>query len=317
MMKKLRGSNPRGLGRGLNALFEDEEIAHATAPLAAEQPTPSASGTSAANEAGAESRSRRVLAVELLQPGSMQPRLDFKEEELQSLALSLKTHGMLQPILVRPHPQQKGRFEIIAGERRWRAAQRAQLHEVPVVIRELSEVEALEIALIENLQRADLNPVEEAQGYKNLMEAHGYTQEKLAERLGKSRSHIANMVRLLTLPPLPLEALKMGDLTAGHARVLVAAKNPERLAIEILEQGLNVRQAEALARGEKVKSSKGAKSKASQGKDTNILSLERELEGHLGLDVSIQNKSDNSGTLTLTYKNLDQLDKLLKFLMKG
>ncbi|MCK6417709.1 MAG: ParB/RepB/Spo0J family partition protein [Alphaproteobacteria bacterium] len=314
MIKKLKGSNPRGLGRGLNALFEDEEVAHAAAPTAETAASPAANA--AANESSAEAKSRRMLAVEMLQPGTMQPRVEFKEEELESLSLSLKTHGMLQPILVRPHPVQKGRFEIIAGERRWRAAQRAQLHEVPVIIRNLSDVEALEIALIENLQRADLNPVEEAQGYKNLMESHGYTQEKLAERLGKSRSHIANMVRLLTLPPLPLEALKMGDLTPGHARVLVAAKHPERLAIEILENGLNVRQAEALARGEKVKSTKGIKSKLPLGKDTNILSLEREIEGYLGLDVNIQNKPDNSGALIITYKNLEQLDKLLKFLMK-
>ncbi|MCB1532236.1 MAG: ParB/RepB/Spo0J family partition protein [Alphaproteobacteria bacterium] len=292
-------ANPknRGLGRGLNALFEDDEeftgVGEPSAP---------------AGKGGLK------VGIELLEQSRFQPRKMFDDESLSELADSIKAHGLLQPILVRETDE--GRYEIIAGERRWRAAQRAQLHDVPIIVKELTDVEALEIALIENLQREDLNPVDEAMGYQRLMKEYSYTQEQLAESLGKSRPYIANMVRLLNLPDVVLAYLERGDLTAGHARALVTAKDPESLAREVVSQGLSVRETERLAAeaaGKPAKASKGSSSSdGGYQKDVDTLALEKDLSDHLGMRVSIDSKDGESGKVSISFKSLDQLDDVLK-----
>lgn len=297
----------RGLGRGLNALFEDEETAFAESPVASGGNAPSV-------ESGAAS-GRKMVGIEQLQPSTIQPRKLFEEESLQELAASIRAHGLLQPILVRAHQSEEGQYEIIAGERRWRASQRAQLHEVPIIIREMSDVEALEIALIENLQREDLNPVDEAMGYKRLMDEYEHTQEKLSEALGKSRSHIANTVRLLNLPDIVLGLLERGDLSAGHARTLLAAENAEELAKEVVAKGLSVRDteklvAEALDRPERARKTVSKPAAPAKGADT--LALEEELSNILGMRVSIDTKDGQSGKFVVEWKSLDQLDEILK-----
>lgn len=289
----------RGLGRGLNALFEDEETGFT--PGVAVAPSSEAA------------RGRMNVGIDQLQPSKFQPRKLFEEDSLQELASSIKAHGVLQPILVRQHKTEDGQYEIIAGERRWRAAQMAQLHEVPVVIRKLTDVEALEIALIENLQREDLNPVDEAMGYKKLMEEHDYTQEKLAAAMGKSRPHIANMVRLLTLPDVVLAFLERGDLSSGHARALIGTEDPVALAKEIVAGSLSVRQTEELVAQSSDKPQKQKASAAgalAKGADT--IALERELENKLGMRVSIDSKSGQKGKVTIEWKSLDQLDEILR-----
>lgn len=291
----------RGLGRGLNALFEDEEPVYA----------PAATGAGALVSAGS---GRERLGVEQMAPGPLQPRRHFDSEAIDQLAESIKVHGMIQPIVVRADKAQTGRFEIIAGERRWRAAQKAQLHEVPVVILDLDDESALEIALIENLQRQDLNPVEEARGYQKLMSDYGHTQEKLAEALGKSRPHIANMVRLLKLPEKVLGYLESGKLSMGHARALVNAGNPEKLAQEIVAQDLSVRQAEAMAAQEQGREAPPSAAKAKARKDTDTLALEKEISDRLGMSVSIDSRGGQKGTLKINYSTLDQLDEILALL---
>ena len=218
----------RGLGRGLSALMADVHLA-------------------GPDQMGAPRKAEHHLPVDKLEPNPQQPRLDFKHEELESLADSIRQKGIIQPLIVRRKPGRDA-YEIVAGERRWRAAQLAQLHEVPVVVRDLDDTEVLEVAIIENIQRADLNPLEEAHGYRQLMDRFGHTQERLAEALGKSRSHNANLLRLLTLPEPVLDLLRLGKLTAGHARALVTATNPESLARQVIERDLSVRQTEQLAR---------------------------------------------------------------------
>lgn len=291
----------RGLGRGLNALFEDEEGIYPQVGQDGHTP----------------GRKRDMLGVEFLVPGSSQPRRSFNDESIAELSESIRHHGLLQPILVRRDATGGEMFEIIAGERRWRAAQKAQLHEVPVIILELSDIEALEIALIENLQREDLNPVDEARGYQKLLEDFGHTQEKLAKALGKSRPHIANMVRLLSLPEDVTDYLRDGKLSMGHARALITAKNPSVLAREVISKGLNVRQTEALALSESDKNNASPQTALSGGKkgaiskDADTLALEKDLADTLGMNVSIDSRDGASGQLRIDFKSLDQLDELI------
>ncbi|MGH1398599.1 MAG: ParB/RepB/Spo0J family partition protein [Alphaproteobacteria bacterium] len=288
----------RGLGRGLNALFDDEE------DFVAEDGVVLESGQSVSG--------KTVLGVEEIYPGQAQPRHVFDEEPLEQLAQSIREHGVLQPLVVRLAGDEAGRYEIIAGERRWRAAQLAQLHEVPVVIVEMDDTQALEVALIENLQREDLNPIDEAMGYQRLMDEYGHTQEKLAKNVGKSRSHIANMVRLLNLPPLVHEMLKQGELSMGHARALITAKNAEALAVRVFEEGLSVRETERLANEANDTPKKKVKSSAKTGKDADTLALENDVSNSIGMKVSIDSKNGKAGRVTIDFKNLDQLDALLQ-----
>ncbi len=275
----------RQLGRGLSALFGEEGGDYAELDRV---------------------RGSKSVPVEFLRPSRFQPRHRFDEEGIKGLVESVRENGILQPILVRqadsPHS-----FEIIAGERRWRAAQLAKLHEVPVIIKELSDGDALEIALVENLQRQDLTPVEEADGYRRLMEEFSHTQEKLGRALGKSRSHIANTVRLLSLPESVKEMLEEGRLSAGHARALLGLEDPEALAQRVVARGLNVRQTEALVRREKAGP---AATKAPPRKDADTLVLESELSNALGLKVTISRRGAG-GALTIRYRTLEQLDDVL------
>ena len=279
------------LGRGLAALFGEDNEDYASLDKV---------------------RSTKTVPIEHLRPGRFQPRHHFDAEAVNALAESIKAQGILQPILVRRVAERPNEFEIVAGERRWRAAQIAKLHEVPVLIRELSDAESLELAIVENVQRQDLPPLEEAEGYRRLIDEFSHTQEDLARTLGKSRSHIANTLRLLGLSEGIKALLDEGKLTAGHARALIGCDKAEDLALKIVRQGLNVRQAEKLV--QKAKSSGGGKAKpAADGdapKDTDTLALERDLTALLGLKVSI-NFQGSGGSLTIHYKTLEQLDDVL------
>ena len=253
-------------------------------------------------------KTMRHLPIEFLKRNPLNPRKTFSDSELEDLSNSIREKGLLQPIMVRPAPNENGSYEIVAGERRWRAAQKAGVHDVPVLIRELTDSEALEFALIENIQRSDLNPLEEALGYRQLMDEFDYTQERMAESLGKSRSHIANTLRLLKLPESIQEHVRKGHLTAGHARTLVAAKDPDALAQKIMNFDLNVREAEELARGK----GDGAMAKgkrASSQKSANVIGLEKDLEEILGLKVEIDSKGE-SGSIKISYSTLEQLDEV-------
>jgi ParB family chromosome partitioning protein len=274
----------RGLGKGLSALFgEDAE--------------PAVGG----------GRAPRSVAIAQIHPGRYQPRRVFDEEKLQALADSVREKGILQPLLVRVHPVISGAFELIAGERRWRAAQKAQLHEVPVIVRDFSDREALEIALVENIQREDLNPLEEAEAYIRLMEEFNHTQEELARVVGKSRSHVANTMRLLGATEKIRQLLTEGRLTAGHARALIGTERADELADEILDRGLNVRQAETL-----VARPKAAKARqVPLQRDADTVALERELTASLGLQVQIRTE-ERGGEVRILYRTLDQLDHLLR-----
>jgi ParB family chromosome partitioning protein len=264
----------------------------------------------------------RSLPTELLRPGRFQPRRHFDEESLQALADSVRTQGILQPILVRRNPDDPNSYEILAGERRWRAAQVAQLHEVPVVVRELGDREASEIALVENIQRQDLNPIEEAQGYQRLVTEFGHTQEALAQALGKSRSHIANTLRLLNLPDEIQKMIADGRLTAGHARALITARDPLEIAKEIVSMGLSVRQTEGYVRGQESPrqgrtEAKKSAPRSDPNKDPNVAALEQELTLLLGLAVMVEPADDAAGgTLMIRYLTLDQLDDVLKRLRR-
>ncbi|PJB70876.1 MAG: chromosome partitioning protein ParB [Alphaproteobacteria bacterium CG_4_9_14_3_um_filter_47_13] len=290
----------RGLGRGLNALFGDEEEDLPSSPSGE---SPSLAGTR-----------QMMVGVDQLEAGSYQPRRTFTKESLSELSESITIFGVLQPLIVRKKSGFDGMYEIIAGERRWRAAQQAQIHEVPVIVKKLSDQQALEIALIENLQREDLNPVEEAQGYRRLMEEFGHTQEKAAKVLGKSRSHVANTLRLLNLPRRVLDMITDGTLSAGHARTLITAKNPEELADMIANQGLSVRDAEKLTAEKSGRTA--TKAKARPEKDVNTIALEEELANSLGMKVLIDMHKDGqggrSGSLKVSFKTLDDLDDLLR-----
>ena len=280
----------RGLGRGLSALIGDENV-----PVRAEAP-----------------KATRSLPVAFLKPGKFQPRKFFGEEELASLAASIKEKGVLSPILVRPLGGES--YEIVAGERRWRAAQLAKLHDVPVVVRELADAEALELAIIENVQRADLNVLEEAQAYQELIDRFGRTQEQVAQEVGKSRPHVANTIRLLKLPEGVRALIRDGKLTAGHARTLLGEHDPEAAAREILAGGMNVRQAEQRSVAKKKPVNK-------QRSDTNINQLESSTSNALGLKVHVLHKvdktgDDKGGEIRVYYKTLEQLDEVVRRLSK-
>ncbi|HHZ07483.1 MAG TPA: ParB/RepB/Spo0J family partition protein [Rhizobiales bacterium] len=247
-------------------------------------------------------------AIDLIAPNPRNPRRSFPEDELADLAQSLREHGLVQPVVVRPAPGQPGRYEIIAGERRWRAAQRAGLAEIPIIVRNVDDRVALEIAIVENVQRADLNPIEEAMGYQRLIDDHNYTQADLGEVIGKSRSHVANTLRLLKLPGDVRDMLVEGSLSAGHARTLVTAEDPIGLARRIVEEGLSVRQAETLAQSPQSRAK--AKNEA-QVKDADTLALEKLLSDVTGLRVTISHR-EKGGELKIAYRTLEQLDDLCR-----
>ena len=251
-------------------------------------------------------RSLRQMPIEMLKASPNNPRKHFAEADLADLANSIRDKGLLQPIVVRPIAN--GEYEIVAGERRWRAAQRAGIHDVPVLIRDLSDGEALEIALIENIQRADLNPLEEARAFGLLLDQFSYTQQQLADSIGKSRSHIANTLRLMNLPESVRQQIEDGYLTAGHARALVATDSPAELADRIIKLGLSVREAEGLARD----STTARKSKAKPEKDADTKALEKLVSEAVGLKVLINHKGDAGGTIEIHYKTLDQLEDVCR-----
>jgi ParB family chromosome partitioning protein len=279
------------LGRGLAAL-----IGEVSAEASTERP-----------------RGQRRVPTGALRPNARNPRRMFSNAELDELVASLKERGIIQPIVARPVRGAGDSYEIIAGERRWRAAQRAGLHEVPVVIIEATDAEALQIAIIENVQRADLNALEEADGYRALMEEFHHSQDEVAKTVGKSRSHVANTVRLLKLPETVKAHIHSGKLSAGHARMLVGQPNAEQLAEEIVARGLNVRQVEALAReaGEKPSKGNGRKAHAHAEKSADLVALEKRISDSLGLIVEI-NDGARGGTLSVRYRNHDQLDEVLR-----
>ncbi|PQO24431.1 chromosome partitioning protein ParB [Rhodobacteraceae bacterium WD3A24] len=290
-----RKTERRGLGRGLSALMADVNAAGAAEGEAAET----------------ASRPDRVVPIELLTPNPGQPRRGFSREALEELAASIREKGIIQPLIVRPAAGEPERFEIVAGERRWRAAQMAQLHEVPVLLRDLSDTEMLEIAIIENIQRADLNPIEEAAGYRQLMDRFGHTQDRLAAALSKSRSHIANLLRLLQLPEEVQEHLREGRLSAGHARALITAEDPVAVAREVIKRNLSVRQTEDLTRKPRADSRPKPGQPAEKDADTRV--LEQDLSANLGMSVVIDHREDG-GAVTIKYKTLEQLDALCQLL---
>ena len=247
------------------------------------------------------------VAIKDIVRNKFQPRKNFSKENLEDLTNSIKEQGIIQPIVVREDKSQEGKFEIVAGERRWLASQNAGLHEVPVVVIKADDVKSLEIAIIENVQRQNLNSIEEARGYKRLVDEFQYDQEKLSRFIGKSRSYIANSLRLLSLPQDVLLMLEKGDLTAGHARSLIGVHDAGRIANKIVQNNLSVRQTESLTR-----KFKNQKLKLIHKKDSNILDLQKSLEEKTGLDVSINNKKNNSGSISFEYNDLDQLDRIIK-----
>ena len=286
----------RGLGRGLSALMAD---------VAPQEPVNETAGRPAAAD--------RLVPVERIRPNPDQPRRQFTEDQMAELANSIREKGVIQPLILRPDPENGDMYEIVAGERRWRAAQTVQLHEVPALIREYSDTEVLEIAIIENVQRADLNAIEEAAGYRQLMDRFGHTQEQIAEALGKSRSHVANLLRLLTLPDDVQDMVKDGRLSAGHARALVSTDDPSALARRIVVRGLSVREAEQLAKPKPAATE--TKSRPPRRKDADTLALEGELSAALGMKVQIDHKADGeSGQLSVSYGSLNDLDRLCNIL---
>ncbi len=278
----------KGLGRGLSALFGDEK------------PKDKIKETSQNNNVSIGDLSRNPY----------QPRQIFHEEKLEELANSIKKNGLIQPIAVRPSKSEKGKYEIIAGERRWLAAQKAGLHEIPVTILDLSDVESLEVAIVENIQRDDLNPIEEARGYQRLHEEFKYDHESISKLMSKSRSHISNTLRLLTLPPDVISMLEEGTLSAGQTRPLIGISNASAIAEEIVSKNYSARKVEYLTRHKKG----NIKEKLV---DTNILKAQERIEKHLGLKVSILNKKNNSGKISIEYKDLDQFELISDLLTKN
>ena len=293
----------RGLGRGLSALLGETDPA-----LVA-----SAAPAAVAEVAAAEGLTARQTPIELLRRNPDQPRRSFNDEELDELAASIREKGILQPILVRPAPGAPGEFQIVAGERRWRAAQKAGLHEVPILVRAFDDLDVLEIGIIENVQRADLNPLEEAMGYRTLIDRFGRTQDAVATTVGKSRSHVANLLRLLNLPASVRDHLAEGRLTAGHARAIATAPDPEALSDAIIRQGLSVRQAEDLARKsiERGPTRKSSKSRAGAPRDADTAALEHDLSEALGLEVRVEDR-DGVGEVRILYQDLEQLDEICR-----
>jgi ParB family transcriptional regulator, chromosome partitioning protein len=283
------------LGRGLASLIGDVggEAAHVERP-----------------------RGQRKVPIELLKPNPRNPRRNFSEAELGELAASIRQHGMIQPIVVRPVRGAHDRYEIIAGERRWRAAQAAGLHEVPIVPLDVSDGDALELAIIENVQREDLNPIEEAQGYHALANEFKRSQEDIAKIVGKSRSHVANTMRLTKLPAEVQGFIALGQLSAGHARALIGVPDPKALAKKIIDEELNVRQVEALAHQEGVPERKPQKARGGKSKDADTLALEKRVSDALGLSVTV-NHRDPGGTVQISYRNLEQLDDVIRRLERS
>lgn len=285
----------RGLGRGLSALMADVNIE---------------------SDKGAGDRPRRpdmMVPVEKIVPNPNQPRRDFSPEALQELASSIRQKGIIQPLVVRETAPD--RFEIVAGERRWRAAQLAQVHEVPVVVRDFTDAEVIEVAIIENIQRADLNAIEEALAYRQLMDRFGHTQEKVAEALSKSRSHIANLLRLLNLPDDVQGHVREGKISAGHARALITTPNPSELARQVIARNLSVRETEALAKAPEAKgASKTGAGRPRSDKDADTRALENDLSAHLRMQVTIDHIGVDGGVLSIRYRSLDDLDALCRAL---
>jgi ParB family chromosome partitioning protein len=279
----------QGLGRGLSALLGEDSEDYASLDRA---------------------RSSKEVPIESLRPSPYQPRRRIDLAELESLVASVREKGILQPILVRRmdgDDSDADKFEIVAGERRWRAAQEAQLHRVPVVIKDLDDTETLEVALVENLQRQDLSPLEEAQGYSRLMEEFSHTQERLAQVIGKSRSHLANMLRLMALPDEVKDMLDDGRLTAGHGRAILAAKNQVAVARRIVKQGLSVRDSERIAQG-----SPGNAPRQKTAKNADTIALEKDISDTLGLPIDIRHKGERGGEVKIAYKTLEQLDEVCR-----
>ena len=284
----------RGLGRGLSALMDD---------------------ASDGDPPGGAGEGVREIPIELVHRNPEQPRRHFPEDEIAELAASIRDKGVLQPILVRPSPKTKGEYEIVAGERRWRAAQQASLKAIPALVRVLDDDKAFEIAIVENVQREDLNAMEEAQAYATLMRRMAYTQDKAAAAVGKSRSHVANTLRLLQLPDSVQDHVLFGRLTAGHARAILSAAFPEVLAQTIVEKGLSVRDAEALAKRKDGGAAKKASGPRRAGKNTDTAALEVDLEDALGMSVDIVDR-DGAGELRIKYATLEQLDELCRRLTR-
>ena len=278
----------KGLGRGLSALFGDEK------PI--DKPN--------------EIRQSNTVSISDLSRNPYQPRQHFSEEKLEELANSIKKNGIIQPIAVRPNKTENGKYEIIAGERRWMAAQRAGLHEIPVTILDLSDVESLEVAIVENIQRDDLNPIEEARGYKRLNEEFKYDHDSISKLMSKSRSHVSNTLRLLTLPKDVVAMLEEGSLTSGQARPLIGLGNASSIAEEIVSKNYSARKVEYLVKSKKNKNTK------EKYYDTNIIETQERIEKILGLKVNILNKKNNSGKITIEYKDLEQFEFLSKLLIK-
>lgn len=289
-------SAKRGLGRGLSALMADLDL-----------DTPGEAKPA---------KDRTMVPIEQITANPDQPRRHFDPAALQELADSLRQRGVLQPLIVRKHPRDEGLYQIVAGERRWRAAQMAQLHELPVIVRDLSDTEVLEVAIIENIQRADLNAIEEAASFRQLMDRFGHTQERLAEALNKSRSHIANLLRLLTLPDPVQDYVKDGRLTAGHARALITADNAAILARRVIDGGLSVRETEDLVRrqAKTTTSAEKSQSRRKDDKDADTRALEGDLAAQLKMAVAIDHAPNGGGTISITYQNLDELDRLCQLL---
>ena len=274
----------RGLGRGLSSLLGDTS----------------------------KKISANKILIKDINRNRLQPRKYFDKSSLEDLTNSIKEQGVIQPIVVRPDKSSEGKYEIVAGERRWLASQNAGLHEVPVVILDIDDVKSLEFAIVENVQRQDLNPIEEAKGYQKLVDDFNYNQEKLSQFIGKSRSYIANSLRLLSLPEEVLLMVQQGNLSAGHARTLIGLNNSTEIAKKIIQKKLSVRQSEDL-----VRQFRNKKFKLISKKDPNILDLQKSLEEKVGLIVSINNKKDNSGIISFEYQNLDQLNKLIDTIKKN
>jgi ParB family chromosome partitioning protein len=293
----------RGLGRGLSALMADMND-NATSEEATTEPR----------------RADMTVPIENVRPNPDQPRRSFTQEALQELSDSIAEKGIIQPLIVRPDPRHEGAYQIVAGERRWRAAQMAQLHEVPVLVRDFDDTEVLEVAIIENIQRADLNPVEEAMGYRQLMDRFNHTQDRLAAAMGKSRSHIANLLRLLSLPEEVQGYLRDGQLSAGHARALVGRDDAVALAREVIRKGLSVREVENLTRKKPGSGGGGGGGRTAPGgsKDPDTKELEDDLTNTIGFPVSIDfDAQTGRGSLSIRYNDLAQLDSIVRLLNSG
>lgn len=294
-----KNKRPKKLGRGLSALLGDEPAFEETLPIDVE-------------------RSAKPVPIEFLKPNPAQPRKRFEDSAIDSLVKSIEEKGILQPILVRRHPTESNAYEIVAGERRWRAAQRANIHEVPVIIKDLSDADTLEFALIENIHREDLTPLEEAEGYQRLIDEFGHTQEVLSKTVSKSRSHIANTLRLLNLSEEIKSMIDDGLLSAGHGRCLIGIENAEEVAHIIIEKGLSVRQTEELVKQGKTSKTDPIKTiRKKLAKDPNVTALEDNLATNLGMKVQIATKGEDSGKLTIQYDSLDQLDEVISRLSRA